>query len=306
MPKYKYKVEEKRFLSEDICSSSDGSLIVCGIAYAPYSDQYTEIPDPDHPGQYIRIKNYDTWEEEFDEDIPQKVIVTNGLWNYKIGSKVINPAVITNPDYTGQPEFITNPDYVSPTIPNPDYDPNNIQPEFITNPEYVSPTIYDVVSGTFAPNPSYTGQPYYLNNPDYEPELLPNPLYVPNSEYKPQFINNPSYVSPTIPNPSYNPDLPEFIITIIETTDEDKSSQLLYKEKMAHKINLETGNLIKDWCVEYCGNEEKATSVGLSIALGETPSETDLTIWNTYKTQKATIKNSQREKKVQMRVIIEE
>ena len=105
MGKYKYKIDQMRFLSPDKQSYFiTGEQVVNGICdAADYGTQYVQVQVEDpitHELVWITVKMFDLFETEFDEAVdPKKVIKdSENLFNYKVGS--INTGTIEEPIIT--------------------------------------------------------------------------------------------------------------------------------------------------------------------------------------------------------------
>ena len=84
----------------------------------------------------------------------------------------------------------------------------------------------------------------------------------------------------------------------VETSDNENAAELDYIQKYEKKIDEETDDLIKEWCIANVGNEEKALNLGIQKAITDDLSEDEETMWSDYQSYRSTIISSQRSKKV--------
>ena len=101
---------------------------------------------------------------------------------------------------------------------------------------------------------------------------------------------------PPLEPPIDSTSVQEFIYEVVEFSETDKINFRNYRLVLKKRIDFDTGQFITQWAIDTANTEFKLHSIGISIALGESVSDTDLALWTAYKDYKTAIKASQLQK----------
>jgi len=86
----------------------------------------------------------------------------------------------------------------------------------------------------------------------------------------------------------------------VKCTDEEREAEQEFRNQYEKIMDKNTSKLIKEWCVNNGGDEQKFIHIGLDKALGVSISKEESTLWDEYQTARKRIIKSQKKEKIKI------